>query len=220
MRCALILRKSLLTSVPAGEIPGAGALAPPGTGGCNIHSGYNNVTTAAIYYENADTSKPPTTTTDISTSRFVAPFACQNDPLNQTVPFFPIPWTKPDLDLNVIITGDYNETGQFVWWMNNVTFLADFNDPLLLEVKLGQKVFNKFRAMNDWSQFKSVRINITGVGLPAAHPMHVHGHNMQVLSSGIGIWDGTIVNPENPSRRDVHTLAPLGYAVFQWELDK
>jgi len=103
--------------------------------------------------------------------------------------------------------------------MNNVTFLGDFNDPLLLEAKLGQTVYNKFRAMNDWSAYSSVRINLTGVGLPAAHPMHVHGHNMQILSSGIGYWDGSIVNPENPSRRDVHTLPPLGYAVMQWDLD-
>jgi len=49
--------------------------------------------------------------------------------------------------------------------------------------------------------------------------MHVHGHNMQILSSGLGYWDGSIVNPENPTRRDTWSLPPAGYAVMQWDLN-
>lgn len=49
--------------------------------------------------------------------------------------------------------------------------------------------------------------------------MHVHGHNMQILASGFGYWNGDIVNPENPTRRDTWQLAPLGYSVFQWDLN-
>lgn len=83
------------------------------------------------------------------------------------MPFFPIPLADADLNIDILITGDYNETGQFVWWMNNITYLGDFNDPLLLEVKMGQTVFDKFKAMYDWSNYTSVRVNLTGVGLPA-----------------------------------------------------
>jgi len=210
----------IYTDLPiAGEIPGGG-IQPLGTGGCNTNTGYNNFTTAALYYEDADVSIPPNTSSDIPVEpTYITPFSCQNDPLNVTVPFFPIPLADADLNLDVIITGDNNATGQFVWWMNNVTYLGDFNDPLLLEVKMGQTVFDTFRAMNDWSNYTSVRINLTGVGLPALHPMHVHGHNMQILSSGLGYWDGTIENPENPTRRDTWSLPPLGYAVMQWDLN-
>jgi hypothetical protein len=35
---------------------------------------------------------------------------------------------------------------------------------------------------------------------------HLHGHNFQVLAEGFGTWDGTITNPDNPSRRDVQVL--------------
>jgi len=42
---------------------------------------------------------------------------------------------------------------------------------------------------------------------------------MQILSSGLGYWKGDIVNPENPTRRDVWSLPPLGYTVFQWDLN-
>ena len=38
--------------------------------------------------------------------------------------------------------------------------------------------------------------------------MHMHGHNMWVLAEGQGQWDGTVTNPDNPQRRDVHLLQP------------
>ena len=50
--------------------------------------------------------------------------------------------------------------------------------------------------------------------------MHLHGHEMWVLASGAGQWDGeTIVNPQNPQRRDVHNLIPNGYMVMQYNAD-
>ncbi len=51
-------------------------------------------------------------------------------------------------------------------------------------------------------------------------PMHLHGHEMWVLASGPGQWDGSsIVNPQNPQRRDVHNLSPFGYMVMQYNAD-
>ena len=35
----------------------------------------------------------------------------------------------------------------------------------------------------------------------------------QVLASGSGSWDGTVVNPSNPQRRDTHLLVAGGYLV-------
>ena len=35
----------------------------------------------------------------------------------------------------------------------------------------------------------------------------------QVLASGSGSWDGTVVNPSNPQRRDTHLLVGGGYLV-------
>lgn len=48
--------------------------------------------------------------------------------------------------------------------------------------------------------------------------MHLHGHNMYVLSEGAGTWDGsTVVNGGNPQRRDVQLLRPDGYLVLQYD---
>jgi hypothetical protein len=58
--------------------------------------------------------------------------------------------------------------------------------------------------------------------LPANHPMHLHGHDMKVLSQGHGTWDGTIVRPDNPQRRDTVMMDSANatvpsYTVFEWE---
>jgi FtsP/CotA-like multicopper oxidase with cupredoxin domain len=51
------------------------------------------------------------------------------------------------------------------------------------------------------------------------HPMHLHGHSMRILQEGTGTWDGTIVNPHNPQRRDVQLLSANGYTVWQINAD-
>lgn len=61
---------------------------------------------------------------------------------------------------------------------------------------------------------------MTSVGFPASHPMHIHGHNFQVLAEGDGSWDNsTIINASNPQRRDTQLIRPNGYLVVQLELN-
>jgi len=48
--------------------------------------------------------------------------------------------------------------------------------------------------------------------------MHLHGFNMYILHEGDGPdWDGTIIHPENPQRRDVVQLRPNGHLVIQFD---
>lgn len=47
--------------------------------------------------------------------------------------------------------------------------------------------------------------------------MHLHGFNMYVLHEGDGDWDGTIVNPGNPQRRDVVQLRKNGHLMMQFD---
>jgi FtsP/CotA-like multicopper oxidase with cupredoxin domain len=70
----------------------------------------------------------------------------------------------------------------------------------------------------DFGRNTSMRLVIENL-TPLAHPMHLHGHNMFLLAEGTGTWDGTIVNPSNPTRRDVQLLQPSGYMVFQIDAD-
>lgn len=47
--------------------------------------------------------------------------------------------------------------------------------------------------------------------------MHLHGFNMYILSEGNGTWDGTIVRPSNPQRRDVIQARGNGHLVMQFD---
>ena len=59
---------------------------------------------------------------------------------------------------------------------------------------------------------------------PVVHPMHLHGHDPWILAEGVGEWNGSIVNPRNPQRRDTQLLQPgspdePSYIVLQWNAD-
>lgn len=47
--------------------------------------------------------------------------------------------------------------------------------------------------------------------------MHLHGFNMYILHEGLGPWDGTIVNQNNPQRRDVIQVRGNGHVVIQFD---
>lgn len=196
--------------------------APAGQAGCSLNDRFQTETTAAIYYEAADTSKAPTTTSHISPQRYLFPVACRNQPIALTKPAFPIAVKTPDVTTTIVMGGNWNASGDFVWTMNNQTYLANYNDPNLLEAKLGNLNFEPIRNVYNYGSNTSVRLILYNDpnGPPASHPMHLHGHNFQVLAEGSGgQWDGTITNPDNPQRRDTHIVAPFGWVVIQFDLD-
>lgn len=105
--------------------------------------------------------------------------------------------------------------------MNNSSFRADYNAPVLLLSNMGN---NSYPDSPEWNVYNfgsnsSVRIVLSNLS-PVSHPIHLHGHNMFVLDVGNNTWDGhTIINPQNPQRRDVQILAAGGYMVLQFEQD-
>ena len=103
--------------------------------------------------------------------------------------------------------------------MNNVTYMGNFNEPILLDALVGKTNFTKGLNTFNMGNAKSVRIVMHSIGLPASHPMHAHGQNLHVLAEGTGDWNGEIVNEKNPARRDTQLIRPNGYLVIQLELD-
>ncbi|RDW65055.1 hypothetical protein BP6252_10706 [Coleophoma cylindrospora] len=149
---------------------------------------------------------------------------CANDDLTKTVPWYPItPDLNPPVTETIEIDYQQNATGHYLWTMNNSTFRSDYNEPILLLSKMGN---NSYPDSPEWNVYNfgsnsSIRIVINNHGALAtlAHPMHLHGHNMFVLDVGTGTWDGTIVNEDNPQRRDVQILPANGYMVLQLTAD-
>ena len=172
---------------------------------------------AVIYYEHANTTAAPLQNSTSQTNDTTPP--CANDPLSQTIPSYPIPANSPSTTVDMAIDVAVNATGHVVWTINNSTFRGNYNDPLFLLAKSGN---TSYPLDPQWNVYNlgtnsTIRVVLTNLS-PASHPWHLHGHEMQVLASGTGTWDGSsIVNPENPQRRDVAMLPASGYLVLQWE---
>ena len=186
--------------------------------GCSLNDGVSPQAVAAIYYQKASTTTQPTSTMDVT-----LPAKCANDPLNKTIPFKPIAPKQVTKTVELDIDAITNDTS-LLFTVNNQTFRDDYNDPTLLEAKLGNLTFAPERNVYNVGESGSVRFVVKNF-FPAAHPMHMHGHNFYILDEGFGDWDGkTIVNPANPQRRDVHLLLGAqngtpAYIVVQFDLD-
>lgn len=195
------------------------------TGGCALNDGVSPVAVAAIYYENANTNAAPNTTTTLTTAEINQ---CFNDPLYLTVPYYsltpePNPQTTENIDITLQSNGTHN-----LWYMNNSTFRADYNDPILMDAKNGKDTFAPESNVLNFGSNKTVRLVLYNYGQQGAHPMHLHGHNFYVLAEGFGTWDGTVNNTSNPQRRDVQILqnaqgSPTdptpAYVVIQLDMD-
>ncbi|MCJ1470848.1 hypothetical protein MMC07_009495 [Pseudocyphellaria aurata] len=171
---------------------------------------------AAIFYNGANTTDtPPSNPTIIDDSH------CGNDPLNQTVPAYDFPSTPtPATTEQIDIEFKANSTNHMLWYMNNSTFRGNFDHPVLLLAKAGNV---SYPDDPDWNVYNfgynsSIRIIVNNTS-NGAHPMHLHGHNFNVLAEGTGAWDGTIEHIENTQRRDVQLVQGQGYLVIQYNTD-
>ncbi|OQO03485.1 hypothetical protein B0A48_10149 [Cryoendolithus antarcticus] len=189
---------------------------------CSLSDGISPEAVAAIYYQNANTSAIPNTTTSVTQAELDF---CGNDPLTKATSYFSItPDPNPDVTQNLDITFQSNGTHN-LWYMNNSTFRGDYNDPVLLETNLGKTDYEPEWNVLNFGTNKSVRIVIYNHFAFGGHPMHLHGHNMFVLQEGYGKWDGSVVNAHNPQRRDVHFMQPAqsptvpSYFVLQMDMD-
>jgi FtsP/CotA-like multicopper oxidase with cupredoxin domain len=170
---------------------------------------------AAIFYDKADQTKAPQSTA----WNVPDPGTCANDDLSLTVPFFPIKADTPSTTKNLDISFFVNSTGSFLWRLDGTSFRANYNQPVLLQAEQGNLTFPQEWNVKNFGSNTTIRIVVNNP-TPASHPMHLHGHNMQILSEGPGNYDGTtIVNPSNPQRRDVQLVRANGHFAFQFAAD-
>lgn len=169
---------------------------------------------AAIYYEKANTKKSPTSTAwDIPD-----PGSCANDDLFTTEPYYSISADDASTTRNMDINSYTNETGSLLWSLGGRTFRANYNDPVLLQANNGNFTFPDIYNVFNFGSNNTIRVVVNNPG-PASHPMHLHGHNMQILSEGPGSWDGSIVRRSNPQRRDVQLVRAGGHLAWQITTD-
>lgn len=178
---------------------------------------------APIYYEHANTNTLPNTTATPYDDSY-----CGNTPLNYTVPLIPMdPPASPGTIVTLNVEFKANATGNKLWFVNNETFRANYEQPILLLAKGGNTSYPN----PDWLTYNvgsnsSVRIIIYNYSSTnrSQHPMHLHGHDFWIVAEGNGVWDG-VANLKNPPRRDTFVLRPgdtvkgPGYMVMDYVTD-
>ena len=175
---------------------------------------------SAIAYFDSPNSVPTTT----PWPSFVAAIPdCGNEPLERTVPRYPYALPAPPAATHTYtLTLSPNETGSFLFYVNGSAFRVNFNHPILLLSNLGN---NSYPYDPQWNvdnlgTATSVRLIINNQN-PRSHPMHLHGHNYFVEAIGYDStpWNGTVVRPNNPQRRDTQIVPAFGYIVISFETD-
>lgn len=167
---------------------------------------------AAIYYDKADQTKEPKSAAwDIPD-----PATCVNDDLALTVPLMKLPLPAAQLTYDMPVEFFVNGSGNTLFKFDGVDFRGNYNSPTLLLAKLGEDDFEDQWNVRNTGSAKSVRVNVIN-NTPIPHPMHLHGFNMYILHEGPGAWDGTIINRNNPQRRDVIQVQGNGHVVIQFD---
>ncbi|KAI1380532.1 putative multicopper oxidase [Hypoxylon crocopeplum] len=135
--------------------------------------------TAAIFYENADRTQPPTTQPESNAYDHY----CGNDPLSQTVPAYPLAPDEPGV--TEILPVELRPNGSSnLWFMANRTFRVDYNDPQLMNARDGNFEFPHIQNVHNYGSNSSLRFIIQNTGFQP-HPVHLHGHNFWVLQEGL-----------------------------------
>lgn len=141
------------------------------------------------------------------------------------------------------------------WVMHTAPFRINFSDPTVLELdqldKLILEPYLDVITLDDTDEDKWVWMVITApdeipqdgkrIFFPAAHPMHLHGHDFAVLRQSNKNWyddpainhtgEGRWFTPDklscrnphlkcdNPPRRDVVLLPATGYVIIAFKAD-
>lgn len=162
---------------------------------CALSNGGEEVV-AAVYYEDADRNHLPKSQPGPNAYNEY----CGNDPLEDTVPTYPLEATEPSVTEIVPVQLKSNGS-HLVWYMGGRTMRVDYNDPMLFDVNDGQFEFDFMRNVHNYGSNKTIRFVIENTG-PQPHPMHLHGksnfhqvlhdtlidnktgHNIQIIAEG------------------------------------
>lgn len=119
--------------------------------GCSTNNG-TNYALGTIYYQNASRVQLPTSTAQPDWNNEY----CGNDPLAETVPYYPIAPGNPSVTQNVVLSG-YSNGSHGLWHFNNVSNVIDFNAPILEQSKTGNNNFATAQNVYNFGTNASVR---------------------------------------------------------------
>lgn len=164
--------------------------------------------------------------------------ACQDEPVESLRPV--VPWNVTSLQNHrkpFTFQANFDNVsshGAFRWELKDKPLFLDYSKPSILHLDNETQLVDPFQSVvnytnHDWNN-GFVYLVITGnnilnvpgkQNIPAAHPIHLHGHDFVILSQVDKSWDGTIPPNQynNPTRRDTALLYAGGYLALAFKLD-
>ncbi|KAF2212680.1 hypothetical protein CERZMDRAFT_40654, partial [Cercospora zeae-maydis SCOH1-5] len=168
--------------------------------------------------------------------------ACQDEPAEKLRSV--VQWNAADLRNNRenytfdAAFDNVTNHGAFRWELSEKPLFLNYSSPSILHVDDDDGGASFFAdpnvaavnytnsAWNDGFVYLVITagnvLNIPGKrGVPAAHPIHLHGHDFVILAQIDRQWDGTVpmMNTDNPPRRDTALLYAGGYLALAFKLD-
>ncbi|KAK4498856.1 hypothetical protein PRZ48_009366 [Zasmidium cellare] len=169
-----------------------------------------------IHY--GDSTGTPMTSPWTSDNSFLA---CQDPPLASLVPV-----VEKDAGASVV-TAERNVTiglapgtNVFKWYLNNITFFSEWEDPTALQILNEDHTYEAQQAVIELPNADEWMCLIIQQANTAPHPIHLHGHDFWIVASGQGTYSSsTPLQTVNPPRRDVAMLPGAGFLVLAFETD-
>ncbi|KAH7057218.1 multicopper oxidase [Macrophomina phaseolina] len=135
-----------------------------------------------------------------------------------------VPWVTKNAasgtSLSEVVTLGRNVDNLNRWMMNSTSMVVEWNDPSLLQVWNNDTNFTdtsgvvRLGTADEWVMF------VIEMTLPIPHPIHLHGHDFNILAQGTGTYDSSVsLTLSNPPRRDVALLPAAGYLVIAFATD-
>lgn len=198
-------------------------------------AGANNIS-AIVRYDNTSTADPTSSSVDGAILGW--DLCVDEQPTNLE------PWVPVDLDMANVVAGiqtesivPYRENNTYIRWsINDGSFMwVNWSNPALGDVITGDlngipTTDNIFQVGSNSSAKSTLRNETEWIVLVIedrtpftgiSHPIHLHGHDFLILSTGYEQWTGRTYGWQftNPPRRDTATMPSNGYLAIAWPLD-
>ncbi|KAK4500327.1 hypothetical protein PRZ48_008516 [Zasmidium cellare] len=163
---------------------------------------------------------------------------CKDEAMENLRPI--VPWNASDLrnsreDYTFVAAFDDLPThGAYRWELTDKPLFLNYSSPSILNVDNNGHFHDVYQASVNYTNhawnggFVYLVIDGSNIqqiagkqGVPAAHPIHLHGHDFVILAQVDSAFNGTIPKNQviNPARRDTALLYGGGYLALAFKLD-
>lgn len=157
-----------------------------------------------------------------TTTKYNYTTECVDEPLASLIPMAQINATDKDLSWTKDVTIAASSQQLFKWYLSGTTFDSRYEDPTLVRVLANDTAptysGNLILDLPTMGQWIYIVVQST---IPLPHPIHLHGHDFFILAAGTGSYSAgsTVLNLNNPPRRDTANMPARGFLVLAFETD-